>query len=320
MSNNSKNDLNLGILQPKDIIHKESRKFLIFGANGWIGTQICNYMTSQKIDFYKAISRANDINGIISELNANPEITNIMSFIGRTHGTYEGTKITTIDYLEKPGKLVDNIKDNLYSPLSLALLCKERGLHLTYLGTGCIFEYDEKHPFGKEENGFTETSKPNFFGSGYSVVKGFTDQLMNNSFLSSNVLNLRIRMPITDEVNERNFITKITTYQKVCSIPNSMTVLNDMIPILVTLAQNQVTGPINLTNPGLISHNEILEMYKEIVDPTFEWTNFNVEEQNQILASKRSNNYLDTQLLETYFPNVKNIKESVRDILISMKK
>ena len=296
-----------------------SNTFLIFGANGWIGNQVTSYLSEKNISFIKARARAEDTESIIQELNANPQITHIMSFIGRTHGTYEGQKITTIDYLEKPGKLVDNVNDNLYSPLNLALLCKERGLHFTYLGTGCIFEYDQEHPFGQELNGFTEQSRPNFFGSGYSVVKGFTDKLMNNQIFEDTVLNLRIRMPITDEVNERNFITKITTYQKVCSISNSMTVLNDMIPVMVRLAQRYICGPVNLTNPGMISHNEILEMYKEIVDPNFTWTNFSIEEQNQILASKRSNNFLDTRILESLEPNVKPIKESVRDILVQMK-
>jgi len=297
-----------------------SNTFLIFGANGWIGNQFINYLSIQGIPFIKARARAQDNESIIQELNSNPQITHIMSFIGRTHGTYEGQKITTIDYLEKQGKLVDNLNDNLYSPLNLALLCKERGLHFTYLGTGCIFEYDEEHPFGQEVNGFTEQSNPNFFGSGYSIVKGFTDQLMNNKTFEDTVLNLRIRMPITDEVNERNFITKITTYQKICSIPNSMTVLNDMIPIIARLAQKNICGSVNLTNPGLISHNEILEMYREFVDPTFTWNNFTLEEQNQILESKRSNNFLETKILESLEPNVKPIKESVRDILIQMKK
>ena len=35
-------------------------------------------------------------------------------------------------------------------------------IHLTYLGTGCIFKYDKNHPFGQEINGFTEESDPNF--------------------------------------------------------------------------------------------------------------------------------------------------------------
>ena len=48
--------------------------------------------------------------------------------------------------------------------------------------------------------------------------------------------------------------------------------------------KNNQKGTINLTNPGLISHNEILQMYKEIVDPSFTWENFTYEEQMEILV------------------------------------
>ena len=41
-------------------------------------------------------------------------------------------------------------------------------------------------------------------------------------------------------------------------------------------------------------------MYKEIVDFNFEWKNFTAEEQSKILASDRSNNFLDTSKLERY--------------------
>ena len=134
-----------------------------------------------------------------------------------------------------------------------------------------------------------------------------------------NVLNLRIRMPITGSMNTRNFITKITTYEKICSIPNSMTVLPELLPLALDMMNNNMTGTINLTNPGLISHNEILTMFTEIVDPEFTWKNFTAEEQRKILASDRSNNFLDTTKLETMYPQVKNIKESVREMLYSYK-
>ena len=199
----------------------------------------------------------------------------------------------------------------------LSFLSKKHDFHFSYLGTGCIFQFDDSHPFGEEKDGFTEESLPNFFGSSYSIVKGFTDQLMH--LVEESVLNVRIRMPITDEFNKRNFITKITTYEKVCSIPNSMTVLNELIPIMIDMATKNITGTVNLTNPGLISHNEILEMYKEIVDPSFTWKNFTIDEQNEILASGRSNNFLETTRLETLYPDVKDIKTSVREILVQMK-
>ena len=54
-----------------------------------------------------------------------------------------------------------------------------------------------------------------------------------------NVLNLRIRMPITAEKNPRNFITKITSYEKVCSIANSMTVLPDLLPCVLEMMKKR---------------------------------------------------------------------------------
>jgi len=293
-------------------------KFLIYGTNGWIGNKVYNHLKSmkQKIEVVSGNSRVNDIQQLEKEIQE-VQPTHVISLIGRTHGTYEGTYIGTIDYLEKPGKVYENVRDNLFSPMVLSLFAKKYDFHFTYLGTGCIFQFDESHPFGEEKNGFHEESKPNFFGSSYSIVKGFTDQLMH--LVEDNVLNVRIRMPITDEFNKRNFITKITTYDKVCSVPNSMSVLNELIPFMIDMSMKKLKGTVNLTNPGLISHNEILEMYKEIVDPKFTWKNFNIEEQNEILASGRSNNFLETFRLESLYP-VKNIKDSIRDILTNMKK
>ena len=288
---------------------------LVFGSNGWIGSKVIKLLEELNITVIPSKCRANDLIAVENEINSISTVTHIMSFIGRTHGIFDGKVIPTIDYLEKPGKLVENINDNLFSPITLAELCKKRSIHFTYLGTGCIFDYDDKHLIGDETSGFTESDLPNFFGSSYSIVKGYTDRLMHQLY-DETALNVRIRMPITDEINSRNFITKITNYEKVCSIPNSMTVLNELLPVMINMALQQKVGTINLTNPGTITHNEILEMYKDIVDPTFTWSNFTIEEQNQILASKRSNNFLNTEQLENY--NVMPIKESVKNILLQM--
>jgi 3,5-epimerase/4-reductase len=292
-------------------------QILIYGHQGWIGNQVVEILEKTKHTVIKGKVRVNNKEALEKEI-IESDCTHIMSYIGRTHGSIGEKKYTTIDYLEQKGKIYENVRDNLFSPLLLALLAKKHNKHLTYLGTGCIFKFDEEHPFGQEINGFNEESKPNFFDSSYSIVKGFTDELMH--FFEQNTLNLRIRMPITACKSGRNFITKITTYEKICSIPNSMTVLPELLPMAINMAEKGVTGTVNLTNPGLISHNEILEMYKEIVDPEFTWKNFTVEEQNKILAAGRSNNFLDTTKLEKMYPNVKNIKDSVRDILNEMKK
>jgi 3,5-epimerase/4-reductase len=291
-------------------------KILVYGSKGWIGNQFIDLLNKLHIDYIEGNTRVNDIHELKKEISE-VQPTNVISFIGRTHGKINDKVYTTIDYLEQKGKLYENVRDNLFSPLVLSIICKDLQIHYTYLGTGCIFKYDSEH-LCEEKNGFSEKSDANFFGSSYSTVKGFTDKLMRH-FYSDNTLNLRIRMPITEHANPRNFITKITTYDKICSIPNSMTILPDLLPKVVKMMEQHTTGTINLTNPGLISHNEILEMYKEIVDPNFTWNNFTEEEQQAILETERSNNYLDTTKLEYLFPDVLHIKEGVRKCLLEYK-
>jgi hypothetical protein len=94
-----------------------------------------------------------------------------------------------------------------------------------------------------------------------------------------------------------------------------MTVLDDFLPIFLDMMRNRLTGTYNCTNPGAIEHNEILLMYREIVDNTFEWKNFSIEEQDKILLSKRSNNVLCTKKICELYPSLPHIKESIRSCL-----
>ena len=288
-------------------------KILVYGHKGWIGGQFISLLENTQYDYILGAERVDNTPLLIQEIYT-IKPTHIVSFIGRTHGTIDDIEYTTIDYLEQPGKLVENIKDNLFSPISLAIVCKERNIHYTYLGTGCIFNYIDDN----RDKGFTESDIPNFFGSGYSVVKGFTDRLMYQ--FKDTVLNLRIRMPIVDKDCPRNFITKIANYEKICSVPNSMSVLPELLPIALKMMEKGVVGTINLTNPGVISHNEILEMYKEYVDKSFSWNNFSIEEQRKVIACDRSNNLLDTTKLENFAPEVRHIKDSVRELLKNYEK
>ena len=83
-------------------------------------------------------------------------------------------------------------------------------------------------------------------------------------------------------------------YQKVDNVPNSMSILTDLLPTSIDMSIKKVSGIMNFVNPGVISHNEILDLYKEYIDPSFTYVNFSLEEQAKILKAGRSNNELDT--------------------------
>ena len=94
-----------------------------------------------------------------------------------------------------------------------------------------------------------------------------------------------------------------------------MTVLPELLPIMLNMIENNEIGTINLTNPGTISHNEIMELFKKYVDKDLEYNNFTIEEQNSILKSERSNNKLNTSKLQMMYPDVNNIYESVSNLI-----
>ncbi|KHN09737.1 Putative rhamnose biosynthetic enzyme 1 [Glycine soja] len=203
---------------------------------------------------------------------------------------------------------VETIRTNVIGTLTLADVCRDHGLILINYATGCIFEYDSDHPLGSGI-GFKETDSPNFTGSFYSKTKAMVEDLLKNY---DNVCTLRVRMPISSDLsNPRNFITKITRYEKVVDIPNSMTILDELLPISIEMGKRNLTGIWNFTNPGVVSHNEILEMYRDYVDPNFTWNNFTLEEQAKVIVAPRSNNELDAAKLKKEFPELLSIKDSL---------
>ena len=79
-------------------------------------------------------------------------------------------------------------------------------------------------------------------------------------------------------------------------------------------AQRGLTGIMNYTNPGAVSHNEILQMYKDYIDPEFKWSNFSVEEQSKVIVAARSNNLLDTKRVRLVYQPFKDATLPCTDI------
>jgi nucleoside-diphosphate-sugar epimerase len=263
-------------------------RVLVYGSKGWIGQQFLSNTTHECINAEK---RADNYDDTLNEIKSiRPDC--VISFLGRTYGNdVNGKLIPSIDYLELPGKLKENMRDNFVAPYNLAHICDILGIHFVYLGTGCIYTYTP------EKRLFTEEDKPNFFGSGYSTVKGYTDQILRHF---STTLQLRIRMPVSKLVGSRNLIDKLLGYPNICSIPNSMTVLDDMWPIIDKMIEVRECGVYNLTNPKTAEHNWILQKYVEQFQTTHKWNLISYEEQMNHIKSDRSNNEMDTTKLQNF--------------------
>lgn len=281
--------------------------FLVFGGQkGWIGQQIVAMLKEQGKNVRAAEARLEDRAAIIKEIEEfKPKyIMNCAGVTGRPN----------VDWCEDHKQ--ETIRSNVIGTLNLCDVAFTYNIHVTNFATGCIFEYDDKHQLGSGV-GFLEDDEPNFAASFYSMTKGLVEKLVR---FYPNVLTLRVRMPISDDLSPRNFITKISKYAKVVNIPNSMTVLYDLLPVSIRMTESELKGIINFTNPGVISHNEILDLYKKYIDPNFSYQNFSLEEQAKILKAGRSNNELDSSKLHKLYPEVPHIKDSIHGVFQRMAK
>lgn len=328
-----------------------NKHVLVIGERGWVGSQLMLYFSqvSSAPVFSSAVRlgapRWQEL--LTAEIKAN-RIDRVIVAVGRTCAPLakrdpQDKSTLTIDYLERGADRQawrENLEANLYVPVAVAQLCVQLHVHCTVIGTGCIFtsEYEQEEEESKTHAAaaagnavtlFDEHSEPNFFGSNYSLVKGFTDRILGN-MSPKYVLNVRIRMPFqayvgvhnryapnadTDTYNlhdPRDFIVKLAQYPQLVNIQNSVSVLGTLFPALRKAIMAGMGGTLNLTNPGTISHHEIMDMYREIVDPSHTYESLSLEDQAKLIKGDRSNNQLDTKLLQVLDPSVPTAREAVK--------
>lgn len=271
-----------------------AKKYLVVGK-GFLGEKIADYF--QAVISEKMISSLADARQIIRKYQPDVLI-NCAGITGRPN----------IDWCEDHKE--ETMFGNYTLPLLLAQACKEAKVTMVHLGSGCVYDGDNH---GK---GFSETDPPNFTGSFYSITKLASERALTDY---DNVLQVRLRMPIDSTPSGRNFITKITSYSKVINARNSVTIIDDLLYAIKQLLAKKQHGIFNVTNPGTISHNEILTLYKKIVDPQFKWQSFSVTEMHKLTKAKRSNCVLNTAKLNKIV-KLKPIKARMVEVLKEYKK
>jgi 3,5-epimerase/4-reductase len=198
---------------------------------------------------------------------------------------------------------------NTLLPILLANACQEAGVYLLHMGSGCIFYGDSHH----EDGAWREYD----FGNPIPVYSRskFAADLVLSTLPQVGIA--RIRMPIDWLPAPNNLIDKLARYPKVIDVENSVTIVDDMLIVFLQLLTQQAPGIFHVTNPGTVRHRDILELYRELVDPghTCEWIS-NDDLVIQGLATKgRSNNILAGENLERVGISMRPVHEALRDTM-----
>ncbi len=233
-------------------------KILIFGG-GYFGNRLAKAWP----DAVLSPARIDDKTAVLQALEEHKPDA-VVNAVGK-----KGTP--NIDWCET--HQTETFRGNTIAPLILAEACQEKNVYLVHLSSGCIFYGESPDPRGWREE---DATNPAAF---YSRSKYATDLILSRL---PNTAVARLRLPIDHVPNPQNLIDKLSAYKQVIDVQNSVTVIEDLMSVLRQLIEKRGTGIFHCTNPGVLRYRDLIQLYREYVDPTHtnEWI------QDQELASR----------------------------------
>jgi len=190
---------------------------------------------------------------------------------------------------------------NVTLPAILASECEKLGIHLIHIGSGCIYFGPSPNstycmpsglPHYSMDIGWTEEDFANP-KSYYSQTKYACDLTIGSM---SNVSILRIRMPVSTKNDPRNFINKVRNYSQVIDIPNSMTLMDDLVRCVDWAAKGNKTGIFHVTNAQPITAAQVMREFQKY-QPLHKFEVIDEDELDKLTLAKRSNCLLNTDKL-----------------------
>jgi dTDP-4-dehydrorhamnose reductase len=204
-------------------------------------------------------------------------------------------------------------ESNVVGALQLASVCAKFDIYLLHLASGCIFYGPSPIAGGWREE---DAANPVSF---YSRSKYSADLMLSRL---PNVGIARLRMPIDNIPGPRNLITKLSSYAKVADVANSVTIVEDLVQAVNKLAERRAEGVFHVVNPGVMRHQQIIELYRELVDPSHRCEMIPEETllNSGLIVKQRSTCILSSERLAALGISLRPIDEALRVTMLQYKK
>jgi len=268
-------------------------KILIIG-NGWLGTR-CHEEWPDAILSDRITKTEDDVLRLLDEYQPTV-VLNAAGVVGKPN----------VDWCET--HQLETIEGNTILPIIIARACQKRGIYLLHIGTGCIFYGVSPHGGPWKEDDYANPVAV------YTRSKYAADLVLETL---PNVGIARIRMPLDYRSAPGNLIDKLARLQKVVDVENSITVIPDMIKVFRELLEKKASGIFHCTNPGSITHKEIIALYEKYVDPNHknEWITEGELVACGLATKKRSNNIMQSLNLPKFGISMRSVKEAVEETM-----
>lgn len=307
----------------------------VLGASGYIGTAFVRQLEARRIR-HRAISRSTfdytDYRFFSRHLaSEKPDfVIQAAGFTGRPN----------VDACET--MRAETVSGNLCLTLAVAIACAEKGVQMGHVSSGCIFTgakiQSEAGLWQVTESltdplvaqllaersarmaGFRETDLPNFTFhqnncSFYSGVKALTEEALQKF---PGFFVWRLRIPFDEQKEARNYLMKVQSYPKIYQNWNSLSHREDFVKACLDLWEKGApAGTYNLTNPGYVSTQEVVDQIQRRLRPDWQPVFWRDDGEFYRLGAKtpRSNCILDCEKAAQAGVRLRPVGEALLDAL-----
>jgi dTDP-4-dehydrorhamnose reductase len=273
-------------------------RILIFG-NGQIGNFYLRYFKEKNLPVKIAKADITDIRQVKRVINSfSPSI--VINTAAKTN--LEWCAENKLKAFNTNVLGVDNI----------SRVCDRKGIYFIHFSSGCIFQSKDGNDAKKEE----DFPNPAAY---YAWTKLWSEELVKfEKSANFKYLILRPRQPISSELNYKNTLIKLLTFTRFIDVPNTLTVLEDLMDWTDQLIKKKPVGTFHVANPGFSTPYRIALMLKKHILSSLKIKKISKDELDQITPNKRVDTILNINKLKNLGIKVRPLEQRLEEIIIKL--
>ncbi|CAE8737080.1 unnamed protein product [Polarella glacialis] len=235
-------------------VQVESPHFVLLGPSGFLGSAILKSLEAGGYRVLCSSIRLQDRPGLERLLDASRPSLGLVCAAGERGRP-------NISWCEDHP--VETMDANITGQLSVAAACHARGIHVTLMGTGALYSADPQVP-GRV---FNEEDPPNTTSKlVYTELRKKMEELL---VYFDNALTLRVLYPVSSDLDSRGLIGKLARFEQVHKVQTSVTVLDDLCPLIPELVRRRTTGVLNFVNSGMVTYTDVVSDLAKRAPPSW---------------------------------------------------